>query len=105
MCALLRAVRPIKTERANQVFNPPACADDWCDPVWVERTTQPISDGRTARALKLTYELDPNDLVHLNAGARIELTIFGDGMPPVSLGIAPAEVPAISDDLGAWPKL
>ncbi len=82
-------MKPIRTERANQVFNPPSGGDAWCDPVWVEKTQRHMGGGTFLPVIKLTYELEPNDLVHFAHGARIELTIIGEGMPPVSMGIVP----------------
>lgn len=84
------SMKAIKSPQANFVFNPPQGANDWCDPVWVEKTNYRIGTDQFAPVVKLTYELEPSDLVHLNYGARIELTIFGDSMPPVSMGIVAA---------------
>lgn len=81
-------MKPIRTERSNQIFNPPPGGSSWCDAVWAERTYVDSPGGRLP-AIKLTFELDPNELVHLNHHANVELTIIGQSMPPVSLGIAP----------------
>ncbi len=89
-------MKAVKTKLSNQVFKPPAGGDDWCDPVWVERTSMQVG-AHSLPCVKLTYELEPNDLVHLNHGTRIELTIIGEGMPPVSMRIvAGAELRLVS---------
>lgn len=86
-------VRAVKTARSNFVFNPPRGGQGWCDPVWVERTTISIGDGDRLPCLKLAFELDAADLVRLNAGARLELTVVGEGMPPVALAAGVVDGP------------
>jgi len=78
-------MRCVRSDRSNAQLEPPRGAEDWCEPVWVEHTVVQLSDEQSVSAFRLVFELDPPDLEQLHAGGRVELTIVGAGIPPVSL--------------------
>lgn len=82
-------MHPIKTARANVVYRGDG---QTVGDVWVERE----AEGRVL----LTYELDDADRAAIAAGGRLELAIYAEPIPPVSLAVIAAE---LSEPAGPHP--
>lgn len=86
-------MRPINFPHANLTLGPPAGMED-CEPLRVERTE---------RSFVSWWRPDELDRAALARDGVVRLEVFGDGHPPVAVGVAlpPAEVrPAAPQDIG-----
>lgn len=72
-------MHPIRTEQANVVYRGPR--DDIGD-LWVQRDAQ-------LGGVFATYELTDEDRAMLAQGGHLELGIYCEPMPPVSLRVMP----------------
>jgi hypothetical protein len=72
-------VRPIKTQQSNFVYRGPS---DEVGDLWVQR------DGRGG--VFATYELTDADRAMLAEGGHLELGVYNEPIPPVSLRAMPA---------------
>jgi hypothetical protein len=71
-------MHPIKHEASNMVYRGPT--DDIGD-LWVQRDKP--------HQVRVVYELDDNDRKLIAAGGRIELAMFHEPIPPISMAVLP----------------
>ena len=78
-------MRPRRTAETDKVFRLAGGNED--DDLWVK---QGSTDGTPW--LQSTWELDDDERLAIATGATIELRVYGEGTPPVSLAVgAPLE--------------
>lgn len=75
----------IKHHTNNHVFGPPAMWDHTKTPC--DSLSVTIGGDDDQPCIKSHWMPTADELVKLNAGHPVELSIYGRGMPPVSIGV------------------
>lgn len=78
-------MRPRRTPYSNQVFRLAGGTED--NDLWVERTT---SAGEPI--IRSVWELDADERRKVAEGHNIYLIVWGNGTPPVALGVTDDEL-------------
>lgn len=73
-------MRPRRTPLSDRVFKLPGGNED--NDLWVQRIWE---DGGIQ--IRSVWEFDVEERAEIAAGANVELCVFGDGTPPVSLAV------------------
>lgn len=82
-------MRPVKTPESNQNYELPGGTKD--NDLPVERIVTPVKDNLSVVVVRSTWELDTDDLMLLARSHRIELSIWGEPIPPVAMAVLPGE--------------
>ena len=79
-------VKPVRTPESNLCYRLPSGDEENDLPCERVPLKEPDESGRVPTAIRSTWELDSDDMAAVMQTRRVELTVWGEPVPPVALG-------------------